>query len=191
MKRNNGWKSILESPECRKVLARVDALRKKGKRVYPIQKDVFRAFEDCPFKKVRVVILGQDPYPNEGQAIGRAFAVPGSAEKMPRSLKNILEEVRRDYPRVEMPKPTLQSWANRGVLLLNTTLMVRQGSRNSHSDVGWKEAVTIPTLEKLSAQREHLAFMLWGNHAMSFMSDLRSPYPVVGWRGMCREHTHF
>jgi uracil-DNA glycosylase len=118
--------------------------------------------------------------------------VPESTtEKVPRSLKDIFQEVRRDYPRVEMPKPTLQSWANRGVLLLNTTLMVRQGSRNSHSDVGWKEAVTIPTLEKLSAQREHLAFMLWGNHAMSFMSDLRSPYPVVGWRGMCREHTHF
>jgi len=75
MKRNSGWKSILRSAECREVLAQVVALRKKGERVYPIQKDVFRALEDCPFKTVRVVIRGQDPYANEGQAIGRAFAV--------------------------------------------------------------------------------------------------------------------
>lgn len=175
MKRNNGWKSILESPECRKVLARVDALRKKGKRVYPIQKDVFRAFEDCPFKKVRVVILGQDPYPNEGQAIGRAFAVPGSAEKMPRSLKNILEEVRRDYPGREDPEPTLESWAKQGVFLLNTTLTVGAGSRNSHAKFGWKKAVTIPILEKLSAEREHLVFMLWGADAKLFKQHILDP----------------
>jgi uracil-DNA glycosylase len=154
------------------VWAQIAARRKKGERVYPIQQDVFRAFKDCPFEKVRVVILGQDPYAREGQAIGRAFAVPESTEKMPRSLKNIFEEVRRDYPHGEMPKPTLQSWANHGVLLLNTTLTVRQGSINSHSDVGWKEAVTIPTLEKLSAEREHLVFMLWGNHAKSFKQHI-------------------
>lgn len=172
MKRSNGWESILRSAECRDVLAQIAARRKKGERVYPIQKDVFRAFKDCPFEKVRVVILGQDPYAREGQAIGRAFAVPESTEKMPRSLKNIFEEVRRVYPHGEMPKPTLQSWANHGVLLLNTTLTVRQGSINSHSDVGWKEAVTIPTLEKLSAEREHLVFMLWGNHAKSFKQHI-------------------
>jgi uracil DNA glycosylase len=92
MKRNSGWQSILRSAECCDVLAQVAALRKKGERVYPIQKDVFRAFEDCPFKKVRVVILGQDPYPNEGQAIGRAFAVSESTT-VPPSLKNIFKEV--------------------------------------------------------------------------------------------------
>ena len=111
MKRSNGWESILRSAESRDVWAQIAARRKKGERVYPIQKDVFRAFKDCPFEKVRVVILGQDPYAREGQAIGRAFAVPESTEKMPRSLKNIFEEVRRDYPHGEMPKPTLQSWA--------------------------------------------------------------------------------
>jgi uracil-DNA glycosylase len=169
MKRDNGWDSILRSHECREVLAQVAALRKKGERVYPSEKDVFRAFEDCPFNKVRVVILGQDPYAREGQAIGRAFAVPESTEKVPRSLKNIFEEVRRDYPRREMPKPTLQSWAKQGVFLLNTTLTVTAGHRNSHAKiVGWKEAVTTPTLEKLSAEREHLVFMLWGAHAKSF-----------------------
>jgi uracil-DNA glycosylase len=194
MKRNSGWKSILQSAECREVLAQVAALRKKGERVYPIQKDVFRAFGDCPFKNVRVVILGQDPYANEGQAIGRAFAVSESTE-MPPSLKNIFEEVWHDYPPRLMPKPTLESWAKQGVFLLNTTLTVAHGRFNSHANIGWKEAVTIPTLEKLSAEREHLVFMLWGAHAKSFehILDQRrhlvlkaghpSPRSVAGFRG--------
>ena len=77
MKRSSGWESILQSAECRNVLARVAALRRRGERVYPIQKNVFRAFEDCSFKKVRVVILGQDPYANEGQAIGPSLCRAG------------------------------------------------------------------------------------------------------------------
>jgi len=195
MKRNSGWRSILRSAKCREVLAQVAALRKKGERVYPIQKDVFRAFEDCPFKDVRVVILGQDPYANEGQAIGRAFAVPESTEVLPPSLKNIFKEVGRDYPRQLMPKPTLESWAKRGVLLLNATLTVERGRINSHANIGWKEAVTIPTLERLSAEREHLVFMLWGARARSFEQHILdqprhlvlkashpSPLSVVGFR---------
>ena len=149
-------------------------MRKKGERadpiqrVYPNEKDVFRAFEDCPFKEVRVVILGQDPYFNEGQAIGRAFAVSESTEKLPPSLKNILKEVERDYPRGLMPEQTLESWAKQGVFLLNTTLTVAHGRSNSHADIGWKEVVTIPTLKKLSAGREHLVFILWGVPAKLF-----------------------
>jgi len=166
MKGNSGWESILESPQCSEVLARVDALRKKGD-IYPIQKDVFRAFKDCPFEKVRVVILGQDPYASKGQAIGRAFAVPKSTE-VPRSLKNIFDEVRRDYPNGPNPKRTLESWARQGVFLLNTALTVEDGDFNSHAKIGWKKAVTIPTLKKLSAEREHLVFMLWGRPAKSF-----------------------
>ncbi len=168
MKGNSGWKSILRNAECRKVLAEVAARRKKGERIYPIQKDIFRAFEDCPFEKVRVVILGQDPYFNAGQAIGRAFAVSESTEKLPPSLKNIFEEVERDYPRGLMPERTLEAWAKQGVFLLNTTLTVEDGRPASHAKIGWKQAVTIPTLEKLSAEREHLVFMLWGRHAGKF-----------------------
>jgi uracil-DNA glycosylase len=176
LKRNSDWKSILRSAECREVLAQVAVLRKKGERAYPIQnvypneKDVFRAFEDCPFKEVRVVILGQDPYFREGQAIGRAFAVSESTTKVPPSLKNIFKEVLHDYPTRLMPKPTLEleSWAKQGVFLLNTTLTVAHGRPNSHADIGWKEAVTIPTLKKLSAECEHLVFMLWGAPAKLF-----------------------
>jgi uracil-DNA glycosylase len=126
MKRNSGWKSIRESAECRDVLQKVDDLRKERKRIYPSETDVFRAFDDCPFEKVRVVILGQDPYANEAQAIGRAFAVSESTE-IPPSLKNIFEEVRRDHPNQLMPERTLESWAKQGVFLLNTTLTVAHG----------------------------------------------------------------
>ena len=167
MKRSSGWESIRRSAECRKVLSQVDAQRMKGKHVYPTQKLVFRAFEDCSFKNVRVVILGQDPYANAGQAIGRAFAVSKSTD-VPPSLKNIFDEVRRDYPRESMPKRTLESWARQGVFLLNTTLTVEDGRFNSHAKIGWKNAVTIPTLKKLSAERRHLVFMLWGRHAGRF-----------------------
>lgn len=194
MKRNSDWNAILRSAECREVLAQVDALRKKGERVYPIQEDVFKAFDDCPLQKVRVVILGQDPYANKGQAIGRAFAVPESTE-IPPSLKNIFEEVRHDYSSRLMPEPTLESWAKQGVFLLNTTLTVTDGRFNSHAEIGWKKAVTIPTLKKLSAEREHLVFMLWGAHAKSFEDILDhrrhcilkaghpSPRSAAGFRG--------
>ena len=167
MKRASGWEPILESPQCQEVVATVSDLRKQGKHIYPSEKDVFRAFEDCPFKKVRVVILGQDPYASKGQAIGRAFAVPRSTE-VPPSLKNIFKEVGHDYPRGDMPTRTLESWAKQGVFLLNTTLTVEHGCRNSHAKIGWKEAVTIPTLKKLSDEREHLVFMLWGRPAEWF-----------------------
>jgi len=163
MKRSNSWESILESPQCREASERVDALRKKGD-IYPIQKNVFRAFKDCPFEKVRVVVLGQDPYASKGQAIGRAFAVSKSTE-VPRSLKNIFDEVRRDYPNGPNPKRTLESWARQGVFLLNTALTVEDGDFNSHAKIGWKKAVTIPTLKKLSAG---LVFILWGVPAKLF-----------------------
>ena len=99
--------------------------------------------------------------------MGRAFAVSESTE-MPSSLKYIFEEVRSDYPPRLMPKRTLESWAKQGVFLLNTTLTVAHGCFNSHANLGWKKAVTIPTLKKLSAEREHLVFMLWGAPAKSF-----------------------
>jgi uracil-DNA glycosylase len=171
MKRDTGWNSILQSTACTDLAARVDALREQGERIYPPQRDVFRAFDECPFDKVRVVILGQDPYAREGQAIGRAFAVPEST-KTPPSLKNIFKEVQRDYPSGLLPTSSLESWAEQGVFLLNTTLTVAEGRSNSHAKFGWTDAVTMPALKKLSAEREHLVFMLWGNHARSFENIL-------------------
>ena len=96
---------------------------------------------------------------------------------MPRSLKNIFQEVWHDYPPQLMPEPTLESWAKQGVFLLNTTLTVVHGRSNSHAPIGWKEAVTVPALEKLSTERDHLVFMLWGAHARSFERVLEASHP--------------
>ena len=140
MKSDTGWNSILQSTACTDLAARVNALREQGERIYPPQRDVFRAFDECPFDKVRVVILGQDPYAREGQAIGRAFAVPEST-KTPPSLKNIFKEVQRDYPSGLLPTSSLKAWAEQGVFLLNTTLTVAEGRSNSHAKFGWTDAV--------------------------------------------------
>ena len=164
---SGGWESILQGAECLEVQRKVGDLRKAGNRIYPREEDVFRAFKDCPFESVKVVILGQDPYINKGQATGRAFAVSESS-KIPPSLRNIFREVEREYPSRTAPSRSLESWAAQGVFLLNTALTVEQGSSDSHADVGWKAAVTCPTLKKLSHEREHLVFMLWGGPAQKF-----------------------
>lgn len=132
--------------------------------VFPVRSDVFRAFHLTKLKNVRVVILGQDPYPRRGQAHGLAFSVPGP-ERFPRSLKTIISNLEND-PDVQFKKPStgdLTPWANRGVLLLNTALTVAKGSPGSHARE-WKD-FTDAVLTVTSQEHEHLAFLLWGTHA--------------------------
>ncbi len=138
--------------------------------VYPAYKNIFRAFELCPFDKVRVVILGQDPYHGVGQANGLAFAVDENIA-MPPSLKNILKEIQSDLalPSVASgeggeKKVNLSQWAEQGVLLLNATLTVRASMAGSHQKKGWEE-FTDSVIKTLSEEQEHLVFMLWGNYA--------------------------
>lgn len=131
--------------------------------VYPPSKFIFKAFELCPFDKVRVVILGQDPYHGKGQAHGLCFSV---AEKIPvpPSLKNIYKEIHDDL-KIPVPKKgNLGSWAKQGVLLLNATLSVRESSPGSHQNKGW-EKFTDSVIRALSEQKENLVFILWGRYA--------------------------
>lgn len=131
--------------------------------VYPKPQDLFRAFELTPFDKVKVVILGQDPYHGAGQAIGLSFAVR-SGVTLPPSLRNIYTELRDDLG-AEAPKDgDLTRWAEQGVLLLNATLTVRAGQAGSHQNRGW-ERFTDAAIKALSDKREHLVFILWGNYA--------------------------
>lgn len=132
--------------------------------VYPHPKNIFRAFDLCPFEKVKVVILGQDPYHGPRQANGLAFAVE-SAERVPPSLQNIFKEIASDFgqPLVH-DDGDLTRWAQQGVLLLNATLTVRSGLAGSHQEKGW-EQFTDAAIRALSEEREHLVFMLWGNYA--------------------------
>lgn len=131
--------------------------------IYPLPKDVFRAFDLCPFDQVKVVIIGQDPYHGVGQANGLCFAVH-TGIALPPSLKNIFKEIETDLGVVPESDGDLSRWAKQGILLLNATLTVRAASPGSHQKKGWEE-FTDAVIQKLSTEREGLVFILWGNYA--------------------------
>lgn len=135
----------------------------EGVRIYPPGSQIFRAFELCPLDKVKVVILGQDPYHGEGQAMGLSFSVPQGI-KAPPSLKNIFKEIESDLGISMSGCPDLQPWATQGVLLLNAVLTVRSGQAASHSNIGWQQ-FTDKVISTISERCEGIVFMLWGNYA--------------------------
>lgn len=167
VKIEESWKEHLKGEfeqEYFKDLTRFVRSEYKEGKVYPAPKNIFRAFDLCPFEKVRVVILGQDPYHGAGQANGLCFAV-GEETPAPPSLQNIFKEIESDLSRpLVHSSGDLSRWAEQGVLLLNATLTVRAGSAGSHQGKGW-EQFTDAVIKALSEGREHLVFMLWGNYA--------------------------
>ena len=132
---------------------------------FPPGKLVFNAFNLCPFDKVKVVILGQDPYHEQGQAMGLSFSVPEGI-MLPPSLQNIYKEIQNDLGKPIPASGDLTRWAKQGVLLLNATLTVRAHIANSHQTLGWQN-FTDAAIEALNAHREHIVFMLWGGFARS------------------------
>lgn len=132
-------------------------------RVYPPGKDIFRAFDRCPFDKVKVVIIGQDPYHGPDQANGLCFSV-NQGIAMPPSLINIFKEIKNDLGKEIPPNGALDRWADQGVLLLNATLTVRANMAGSHQNRGW-EIFTDEVIRILAENRENLVFMLWGSYA--------------------------
>jgi uracil-DNA glycosylase len=138
---------------------------KNGKKVYPPGKLIFNAFDSTPFEKVKVVILGQDPYHNPGEAMGLCFSVPRGV-KVPPSLRNIYKEIEND---LNIPAPShgdLSNWAKQGVFLLNAMLTVEKNKAGSHRKIGWQQ-FTDAVIRKLSDHRDGLVFLLWGNFAKS------------------------
>lgn len=130
---------------------------------FPKGKNIFAAFEHCPFEKVEVVIIGQDPYHGVGQANGLCFSVNDGVE-VPPSLKNILKEIESDLGKAVPKTGNLERWAKQGVLLLNATLTVRKNQAGSHQKKGW-ERFTDAVIEKISTEKEHVVFLLWGGYA--------------------------
>ena len=130
---------------------------------YPPGGEIFNAFNLCPFPRVKVVILGQDPYHGEGQAEGLCFSVKDGV-KPPPSLVNIFKEMHDDTGRPVPASGSLRRWAEQGVLLLNSTLTVRAHQAASHAGHGW-ETFTDAVIARLAAERSHLVFMLWGSYA--------------------------
>lgn len=163
----------------------------EAKQIYPPKRLIFNAFEQCPLDKVKVVIIGQDPYHEEGQAHGLCFSV-NDGVLFPPSLRNIFKEINRD---LGVPAPfsgNLTPWAQQGVLLLNATLTVQAHVAGSHQGRGW-ETFTDAVIHKLAAEKEHIVFMLWGTYAQKkgdFIDTNRHlvlksvhPSPLSAYRG--------
>ncbi|MCQ2331363.1 MAG: uracil-DNA glycosylase [Paludibacteraceae bacterium] len=162
----DSWKQVLQ-PEFDKpyfeMLTSFVRREYTSKQCFPPGPLIFNAFNACPFHNVRVVIIGQDPYHDVGQAHGLCFSV-NEGVAIPPSLENIYKELNRD---LGLPIPTsgnLQRWAEQGVLMLNATLTVEAHHPGSHQNKGWEE-LTDAAIQALNSQREHIVYMLWGSYA--------------------------
>lgn len=164
-----GWKTALaeefDKPYFKELAVRVRQAYAPGNPpIYPRASLIFSAFDCTPFDKVKVVILGQDPYHGPGQANGLAFSV-NAGVPLPPSLRNIFREVNADCGSPTPVSGDLTRWASQGVLLLNSTLTVSEHSPKSHSGFGW-ESFTDAAIRQLAAKRENLVFLLWGADAI-------------------------
>lgn len=168
------------------------------RQIFPPGRQIFNAFDLCPFDRVKVVIIGQDPYHDDGQANGLCFSVnPGTP--FPPSLQNIFKEISDDLGRSMPTDGDLSRWARQGVLLLNATLTVRAHQAGSHQGKGW-EQFTDAVIHELSAHRDHLVFMLWGSYAKAKGAQIDTsrhciltaahPSPLSAYRGFFGCH-HF
>jgi uracil-DNA glycosylase len=195
------WKSALEKEFEKDYFSRLtEFVRTEYKQhtVYPEGRLIFNAFEHCPFQNVRVVILGQDPYHEPGQAHGLCFSVQQGIS-FPPSLQNIFKEIRADEGFEPLKDGNLERWANQGVLLLNATLTVRAHQAGSHQNKGW-ETFTDAAIHQLAEERTGLVFLLWGSYAQKkgeFIDPkkhlvLKSvhPSPLSAHRGFFGNH-HF
>ena len=163
------WKNALAGefgkPYFESLVRFLHKEKAEGQVIYPPGSQIFRAFDLTPLDKLKVVILGQDPYHGPGQAHGLSFSVPASVTAPP-SLKNIFKEIESDLGVKMSGYPDLEKWARQGVLLLNAVLTVRAGSPTSHGKIGWEE-FTDAVIKYISDNCEGVVFMLWGNFARS------------------------
>ena len=160
------WKQRLEGEFEKPYFARLtEQVRREYRRgtCYPPGPLIFNAFRLTPFERVKVVIIGQDPYHEPGQAHGLSFSVPEGVP-FPPSLANIFKEIEDDLGTPVPRSGDLTRWAEQGVLLLNATLTVRAHEANSHATTGWRE-FTDAAIRSLAAEREHIVYMLWGGYA--------------------------
>jgi uracil-DNA glycosylase len=192
------WKKILkeyqdEHEQEYRTLIRYIKYEYHVNSCYPAPAHIFKWSKLTPFEEVKVVILGQDPYYNVGQATGLAFGV-NMTTNVPASLKNIFEEVTYDLGRKPSTDCTLEHWAKQGVLLLNSVLTVRHGEPNSHKESGWMK-ITDYLIKRLSDEKEGLVFLLWGNNALKKLEQIDKkkhivltsshPSPLSVYRGFC------
>ena len=162
------WKDILQAevtkPYFYTLLENIKTTY-KNTTIYPTKQNIYNAFEQCPYAKVKIVILGQDPYHGKGQAHGLAFSVPDGVP-VPPSLRNIYKEILNDVSVTPALSGNLTRWTTQGVLLLNATLTVEAGIAGSHQSLGW-EQFTDAVIKTISDEKINVVFLLWGAYAQS------------------------
>lgn len=186
VKIEESWSNVLsdefEKPYFQELIAFVKQ-EYASQTIFPKGKDIFRAFDECPFDEVKVVVLGQDPYHGPGQANGLCFSVHEGIT-FPPSLVNIFKEIKNDLGKDIPPHGSLDRWTKQGVLLLNATLTVRAHQAGSHQNKGW-ETFTDAVVQALASQKKNLVYMLWGSYAQKKAAIvnpkenliLKSPHP--------------
>jgi uracil-DNA glycosylase len=199
---HSSWQNILsnefEKPYFEKLLTFIKQ-EYANKICFPIESEIFAAFNHCPFDKLKVVIIGQDPYHGFGQANGLCFSI-NDGVSFPPSLLNIFKEIQTD---LAIPIPisgNLERWADQGVLLLNATLTVRESEAGSHQKQGW-ETFTDAVIQKISNEKENVVFLLWGGFAQKkgtkidrtkhLVLETGHPSPLSANRGFWFGNKHF
>lgn len=202
VKIEQSWKDVLsgefEKEYFRKLTDFVRAEYKSGKTIYPKPQNIFNAFNLCPLSDVKVVIIGQDPYHEPGQAHGLCFSVENGID-LPPSLVNIYKEIESDIGHKSRTNGDLSDWARQGVLLLNSTLTVRAHQAASHSGKGW-ETFTDAVIRAVSENRKNVVYLLWGSFAQKKADVVNTeqnlilksahPSPLSAYRGFFGNH-HF
>ena len=180
VKIEESWKALLQEEFDKPYFAELIAFVKNEyaqTRIFPPGKLIFNAFNHCTVDNTKVVILGQDPYHGPGQAHGMCFSVQKGVTPPP-SLVNIFKELNDDVGCSEPPHGCLESWADQGVLLLNTVLTVRAGQANSHKGMGW-EIFTDNVIRKLNEREKPMVFLLWGANAQTKTSYITNPVHLI------------
>ena len=200
---NSSWQTILSDeiakPYFNNLMVEVEQEYQNGI-CYPPKELIFSAFNHCRFEDIKVVIIGQDPYHGDGEANGLCFSV-NDGVKIPPSLRNIFRELTDDLDTIFMPTSgNLERWAKQGVLLLNASLTVEKDKPNSHKHLKWN-LFTDAVIEKISTQKEHVVFMLWGNFAQKkglkidrdkhFILESGHPSPMSANQGKWFANKHF
>jgi uracil-DNA glycosylase len=176
----NDWDNVLEEEFEKEYFKEImDFVEEeyKTKTIYPPKEEIFNAFKLCSPDKVKVVILGQDPYHEKGQAHGLAFSTP-EGNPIPRSLKNIFKEIESEYGYPIPDSGCLESWAKQGVFLLNTVLTVEEGNANSHSKCGW-QTFTDNVIRILNESNHPIVFLLWGKQSELKKELITNPNHLV------------
>ena len=193
----DSWKLVLQEEFSKPYFTELtnfvkEQYRLKPGAIFPKGDQIFRALNTCPLKNVKVVILGQDPYPTRGHAHGLCFSVEENVKPFPKSLVNIFKEIESDLGQAFPENGSLVRWAEQGVLLLNAVLTVEEGKPESHARKGW-EQLTDAIISVLNNNSDHVVYLLWGSKAQEKASQVDSsknlilktvhPSPLSAYRG--------